>query len=190
MSCVMCHMSRTTCHILYSFIFFYFSYIFFSKQSGGASWLRVCYQRGLSRLDSRAKTLYVLIRVTLWSTQAICHFFQIKANHRFTSLNLFSSNFPGQNCGVVRRSISSTVNQSLLQYSTAMQFIKLHYITVQCFVLVVDRCICVVVQWFIGVLVYLFIGVLVQWYTDLVVCWCGGLVVQWCSGVMVGHKSV
>ena len=37
---ITCHMACVTCHFIF----------FFSGQSGGASWWRVCYQRGLPRL--------------------------------------------------------------------------------------------------------------------------------------------
>ena len=43
MSCVMCHLSPATCHLSHA-------YFFLNGQSGGASWWRVCYQRGLPRL--------------------------------------------------------------------------------------------------------------------------------------------
>ena len=41
---ISCHMSGVTCHV--SCVTFLL-YIFFCGQSGGASWWRVCYQRGL-----------------------------------------------------------------------------------------------------------------------------------------------
>ena len=42
MSHVMCHVSCVTCHVSYIY--------FFLLQNGGASWWRVCYQRGRPRL--------------------------------------------------------------------------------------------------------------------------------------------
>ena len=62
MSPVACHLSHVTCHIIFSFLIFSSSlnykkifkkkyYIDFKiGQGGGASWWRVCYQRGLTRL--------------------------------------------------------------------------------------------------------------------------------------------
>ena len=59
-SCVTCHVSRVTYHLSDVKIFFlhfffssFFSFFFHPKkivQSGGPSWWRVCYQRGLPRL--------------------------------------------------------------------------------------------------------------------------------------------
>ena len=45
---VTCHMSRFTCRVSHVFCLLFFS--FFLKQSGGASWWRVCYQWGLPRV--------------------------------------------------------------------------------------------------------------------------------------------
>ena len=54
---VTCHVSRVTCQMSGVFFFFYIFYyiyinLFYKKnlQSDGASWWRVCYQRGLPRL--------------------------------------------------------------------------------------------------------------------------------------------
>ena len=47
MSRVTCHISRVTCHV--SGVTCHF-FLFLFLQSGGASWWRVCYQRGLLRL--------------------------------------------------------------------------------------------------------------------------------------------
>ena len=61
-SCVMCHVSRVTCRMSKNFFLHDFikkkiklnkkKYLLLEKngQSGGASWWRVCYQRGLPRL--------------------------------------------------------------------------------------------------------------------------------------------
>ena len=54
MSHVTCHMSRVTCHLspvgIFFLIFRNFFFVIFFGISGGASWWRVCYQRGLPRL--------------------------------------------------------------------------------------------------------------------------------------------
>ena len=52
MSRVRCHVSGVTCQVLHVI---FFLYLFFFLQSGGASWWRVCYQRGLPRLVSAQK---------------------------------------------------------------------------------------------------------------------------------------
>ena len=54
-SCVMCHMSHVTCHVSHitSKFFFHLKKKLSLKiigPSGGTSWWRVCYQRGLPRL--------------------------------------------------------------------------------------------------------------------------------------------
>ena len=57
-SCVTCHVSRVTCHLspvtchffLKHFNIYLYIYFFYFKKNGGASWWRVCYQRGLPRL--------------------------------------------------------------------------------------------------------------------------------------------
>ena len=74
-SCVLCHVSRVTCHI------FFFNFFFF-WQSGGVSWWRVCYQRGLPRLVSsqiRIK-LHLYLRAESWldNVAFYCHFLLIE----------------------------------------------------------------------------------------------------------------
>ena len=49
MSCVRCHVSGVTCHMYFFCLFFL---------SGGASWWRGCYQRGLPRLVYFNKTTF------------------------------------------------------------------------------------------------------------------------------------
>ena len=77
MSCVTCHMSHVACHIskkIYSYFLFVFLYSFF-RQGGGASWWRVCYQRGLPRLvyssyggfgKQKLKTIREIINIELF----------------------------------------------------------------------------------------------------------------------------
>ena len=54
MSRVMCHVSRVTCHMS--------RVTKKNGKSGGASRLRVCYQRGLPRLVLRREALWILQR--------------------------------------------------------------------------------------------------------------------------------
>ena len=56
----MCHVSRVTCHM--SILFFYFTKKI--GQSDGASWWRVCYQRGLPRLVSDSLS-HPLVKISL-----------------------------------------------------------------------------------------------------------------------------
>ena len=59
MSCVMCHVSCVTCHV--SHVMRHVSHVK-KNNNGGASWWRVCYQRGLPRLvfwlENSAKAWY------------------------------------------------------------------------------------------------------------------------------------
>ena len=57
MSRVTCHVSHVTCHMSH-FFFFLFFFFFFFGQSGEAYWWRVCYQRGLPRLNVVKTPLY------------------------------------------------------------------------------------------------------------------------------------
>ena len=53
-SCVTCHVSGVRCHVSYvKCPFLFLLFLFFYGQSVGASWWRVCYQRGLPRLVHR-----------------------------------------------------------------------------------------------------------------------------------------
>ena len=68
MSCVMCHvscvtcqLSRVTCHM------YFFSSVKKMGPSGGASWWKVCYQRGLTRLVYIVDTICGIFVKTSWT---------------------------------------------------------------------------------------------------------------------------